>query len=116
MAFQDSDRQKLNWIVSKLKDVEQLLLAVQRTERYELMWLDDFRTEVAHNTSVTEGVVVTIHKLADKLQQVIDSGGDPVELQALVDQLKANDGAIADAIAANTPADPEAAPPVEPPA
>jgi len=114
MAFDSTDRAKLNWLVRKVQDLEQILLGIQQVERYELMWLDDFRTEIAHNTSVTQGVVETVHKLADKLQQVIDQGSDPVELQALVDQLKTNDGLIADAIAANTPADPTAAPPPEP--
>ena len=104
-----------NWVVKKLNRIEQLLLSIQRTEGYELMWLDDLKSEVANNTTVSQGAVVAINSLADKLQEVINAGADPVELQAIVDTIRANDAAVASAITARTPAAAEPAPtPVEP--
>jgi hypothetical protein len=104
-----------NWVIRKLNRLEQLLLAIQRTEGYELMWLDDLKGEVANNTTVSQGAVVAINSLADKLQSVINAGADPAELQALVDTLRANDTSVAAAITARTPVETEPTPtPVEP--
>lgn len=104
-----------NWVVKKLNRLEQLMLAIQRAEGYELMWLDDLRTSAAESKTVSQGAVISINKLADKIQELINAGGDPAELQALVDSLRADDAAIAAAIVARTPAEGEPAPtPVEP--
>ena len=49
------------------------------------------------------------------LQELINSGSDPDELQAFVDTLRANDAALSEAIKARTAAVGEPAPvPVEP--
>jgi hypothetical protein len=59
--------------------------------------------------------VVALNTLADKVQELINSGADPVELQAFVDTLRANDAAVSEAIKAGTAAVSEPAPiPVEP--
>lgn len=80
-----------------------------------MAWIDDMRSAVAANTTVTQGAVVAMNKLADKLQELINSGADPVELQAFVDTLRSDDAALAAAIAQHTPAEAEPAPtPVEP--
>lgn len=79
------------------------------------MWIDDMRDAVAGNTTVTQGGVVAINKLADKVQELINAGADPAELQSFVDTLRTNDAALAAAIAAKTPAEAEPDPvPVEP--
>jgi hypothetical protein len=68
--------------------------------------LDDLRSEVARNTAADESARILILGLADKLQQAIDAGVDPVELQQLVDTLRGStDGLVADVLA-NTPAQP----------
>ena len=84
-------------------------------ERIQLMWLDDLRVAAAESASVSQSAVVAINGLADKIQEVINNGGDPVELQALVDGLRADDAKVAAAIVARTPAAAEPPPtPVEP--
>ena len=104
-----------NWVVKKLNRIEQLLLSIQRAEGYELMWLDDLKSEVANNTTVSQGAVVAINSLADKLQEVVNAGTDPAEVQAIIDTIRINDAAVAAAITARTPAEAEPAPtPVEP--
>ena len=79
------------------------------------MWLDDLRVAAAESASVSQSAVVAINALADKIQEVINNGGDPAELQALVDSLRADDAKVAAAIVARTPAAAEPPPtPVEP--
>ena len=57
---------------------------------------------------------MAVNTLADKVQELINNGADPVELQAFVDT-RANDTAVSDAIKARTAAVSEPAPvPVEP--
>lgn len=81
----------------------------------KMAWIDDMRAELANNTSVSQGAVVAVNTLADKVQELINSGADPDELQAFVDTLRANDTSLSDAIKARTAAVSEPAPlPVEP--
>lgn len=71
--------------------------------------LEDLKTQVAANTSVTGSALVLIKGLADKLAA---AGTDPAALAALAAELKTSDEALAAAVAANT----VAAPVVQPPA
>jgi hypothetical protein len=81
----------------------------------EMAWIDEMRAELANNTSVSQSAVVAVNTLADKVQELINSGADPDELQAFVDTLRANDAALSEAIKASTAAVSEPAPvPVEP--
>ncbi len=66
--------------------------------------LDNLRAEIAKNTSVVESTRVLLADLKARLDAAIASG-DPAALQALSDQLGANDAALAAAVAENTPAD-----------
>lgn len=66
--------------------------------------LDALRAEVAKNTEVDESAKVLLARLAAKIQELINAGADPAALQALVDSLKADNQALADAVVANTPA------------
>lgn len=80
-----------------------------------MAWIDDMRTELENNTSVSQSAVVALNTLADKVQELINSGADADELQAFVDTLRDNDAAVSDAIKARTAAVSEPAPvPVEP--
>lgn len=69
--------------------------------------LTDLQAKVAANTAVTQSAVTLIQGLKAKLDDAIASG-DPAQLQALSDQLGTDDQALADAVAANTPAAPSA--------
>lgn len=81
----------------------------------QMAWIDDMRAELANNTSVSQSAVMAVNTLADKVQELINSGADAEELQAFVDTLRANDAALSDAIKARTAAVGEPAPmPVEP--
>lgn len=65
--------------------------------------LDDLQAEVHRNTDVTQSALVLIRGLKDRLDA---AGTDPVKLAALRSELAANDQALADAVAANTPQPP----------
>lgn len=65
--------------------------------------LDALTAQVAANRTVIESAVTLIRGLA---QQIQDAAGDPVKLQALVDDLQASDTALAQAVQDNTPAVP----------
>ncbi len=71
--------------------------------------LDDLKAQVIENSSVVNSAMVLIDGLAVRLQAVAN---DPAKLQALIDELKASDTALADAIAKNTVANQEASEPV----
>jgi hypothetical protein len=80
-----------------------------------MAWIDDMRAELANNTSVSQSAIMAVNALADKVQELINAGADPDELQAFVDTLRANDAAVSEAIKARTAAASEPAPvPVEP--
>lgn len=63
------------------------------------------KAQVEANTQVAESAITLIQGLAAKIEELKD---DPAALQALADQLKAEDDALAAAVAANTPAPPAA--------
>jgi len=61
--------------------------------------LADVQAAVAANTTQIGSVVELIRGFADLLQEAIDRGASPAELQALVDELRASDQALAEAAA-----------------
>ncbi len=63
--------------------------------------LDALQAEVTRNTEVEASALALIQGL---MAQIEAAGTDPVKLKAIVDQLTANDDALASAVAANTPA------------
>lgn len=71
--------------------------------------LDRLTTEVTETKSSVESVITLVDGLA---QQIRDLANDPAALNALADELDAQQARIAAAVTANTPAPPE--PPVEP--
>ena len=64
--------------------------------------LEVLKEAVASNTTVIGSAIVLLQGLKQKLDEAIASG-DPAALQALSDELGAQDQALADAIKANTP-------------
>lgn len=79
--------------------------------------LDDAVREASESSTVTDSVVAFIGRLASELNA---AKSDPVKVGQIVDSLNAQQQKIADAIAANTPAEvpppggPVDLPPVDP--
>jgi hypothetical protein len=88
---------------AQLRRIEDLLITLG--ERI-LSALDSLKTNVANNTTVIQSAIVLIQGLKQKLDDAIASG-DPAQVQALSDELGAQDAALAQAVAANTPAAPD---------
>ncbi len=65
--------------------------------------LDKISTEVTETKTIMESAKTLIEGLA---QQIRDLSDDPAALNALADDLDASSKALADAVAANTPAQP----------
>lgn len=65
--------------------------------------IDRLKASVTRNTEVVAGVVTLIEGLA---KQIRDAADDPVELNAIADQMDSSAEALAKAVADNTPAAP----------
>jgi uncharacterized coiled-coil protein SlyX len=89
----------LNARVGSLTDLS--LQSYLRLEKI-MAALDALAQQVADQKTVVDSVLALVQGLADKLVQ---AGTDEVKLQALVDELKSQDAALAAAVAANTPAE-----------
>ena len=75
-----------------------------------MSWKDELKAAIEEDTTVTQGVVDLLAKQTDQIQQLINDGADPAEMQRFVDEIRANTGAVAAAVAANTPAASEPTP------
>lgn len=71
--------------------------------------IQDITDAVAAETAVEQSIIVLLAQLAMELQAAI-AAEDSEAMQAVVDTLTTNSKAMADAIVANTPAAPVAAP------
>jgi uncharacterized phage infection (PIP) family protein YhgE len=80
-----------------------------------MSWKDDLKAAIEEDTSVTQGVVDLLAKQADQIQELINNGTDPAEMQKFVDEIRANTGMVAAAVTANTPVPPEPTPVVPQP-
>jgi hypothetical protein len=67
--------------------------------------LDDLTTEVSETKTIVASAVTLINGINDRITA---AGVDPAKLAALTSDLDASSKALADAVAANTPADPNA--------
>lgn len=63
--------------------------------------IENLRAEVERNQSVDSSAITLLNALAAKVEENIN---DPAALQALVDQVRASNDALAAAVSANTPA------------
>ncbi len=97
-----------------LKNVEKavahvaaLLDTLRRQGERIMAMLDDLQAQVAANGTVIQSVITLVQGLVVKLQAALDAN-DPAKVQAVIDQLKAQDQALAAAVAANTPTPPAA--------
>jgi hypothetical protein len=93
-----------------LTRIEHGLTALTRTlEDIMRVDLTSLKNAVAANTAVDQSAMVLLSGLTAKIQELIAASGDtidPVELQAIVDQVNTDNTALAAAVAANTPAAP----------
>ena len=80
----------LDWICKTLAQIN-------KKENTMSVELDALTAQVAADITVEEGVITLIQGLAAKIESLKN---DPVKLQALVDQLKAEDDKVAAAVAA----------------
>ena len=76
--------------------------------------IDALRQEVQETRDVTQAAVTLLQGLKQRLDEAIASG-NMGDVQALADDLDASNRALADAIAANTPADPNGGTPTPTP-
>jgi peptidoglycan hydrolase CwlO-like protein len=63
--------------------------------------LENLRAQVQNNRDVIQSAIVLINGIADRVKA---AQSDPGALQALADDLSSQDTALAQAVAANTPA------------
>jgi small-conductance mechanosensitive channel len=92
-------------------DVHKVLTIVQSMQTKENTMAVDLTaltTEVTNNTTVTASVLALVQGLVTQIQNIPPSTDPTTQaaLNALVASLTANDGQIAAAVAANTPAPP----------
>lgn len=66
-----------------------------------LVTIDDLKAKVETETTVEKSAVVLLASLAAQLRAIAT---DPAKIQALADQLDANNKELSDAVIANTPA------------
>lgn len=87
----------------RLGRIERALLFI--IERLEQMALDFTRLEqeVAQNSDVIQSVVTLLTNIADAIR---DAAGNQQKVEALATKLDTQTQALADAVAASTPADP----------
>jgi hypothetical protein len=91
-----------------------LLLDVRRTQRRQghhmANALEDLKNSVANVLTVEQSAVTLIQGLKARLDAAIESG-DPDQLKQLSAELGQSSAALSAAVLANTPADPNGAPP-----
>lgn len=74
--------------------------------------LEAITSAVESNTTVDESAIVLLNQIAGQLEAFKN---DPIEIQALADQLNGESQKLAAAVAANTPAEADTPPPVDNP-
>ena len=90
-------------VSARLDTIETLLRSVLVKEQRIMSELTDLQAQVAQNTAVEQSAIVLIQGIADRIEA---ARTDPAALQALTQELRSMDEALAAAVAANTPAAP----------
>lgn len=111
----DRIENKLNSLLRWAGRFDAYLSRVTQMENITMATLDDVVAEVTAQTSIVASVKALVAGLQTQLADAIASN-DPAKVQAVLDALKANDAALAEAVPANTPAEaaPADAPAAEP--
>jgi MarR-like DNA-binding transcriptional regulator SgrR of sgrS sRNA len=93
-----------NQMLRTLESIDRRMETVIRLERKQMAEIEDLQT-----TDLTGSVVALVNGLADQLEAAIANAQDPeaaAKVQAVVDQMRSNNQALADAVAANTEVNP----------
>jgi predicted phage tail protein len=89
-------------VLDVLTRIERKLDEVHQFERTQMADLSAVQAEISENGDVVNSAVTLLQNLS---QLVREAAGDPAAIQALADQLDAQTQALAQAVAANTPAE-----------
>ena len=110
------DKGPIKAAIVSAEEWDSLVATVNRIDRRVTMALgleirnmaaiDDLKGEVSQNTDLTGSVVSLVNGLADQLEQALQNN-DTAAVQAVVDQMRSNNQALADAVAANTQVNPQ---------
>lgn len=84
---------------AELRNSKKLDLILERLQHMSIE-LDNLTTQVRANSVAVDAAVLLINGIADRITA---AGVDPAKLQALTDELKSKDEALATAVVANTP-------------
>lgn len=94
---------QLNRIERAIAQLAAGLNVVITEEKAIMATLTDIQAAVTAEKTVEDSVVTLLQQLAAQLKAAL-AANDPAAAQAIVDQINANAKALADAVAANTPA------------
>lgn len=97
----DPPAPRADWL-TVLGHIHQELVALRQQGVSMSAELDRLTQEVAQTRTVVDSAIALLARLA---QLIRDAASDPAKLAALADDLDAQQGALADAVTANTPAD-----------
>lgn len=92
VGVHDSVRWRLGLVHHRLERIKEIIMSA----------LDDLKAEVAEQTTVEQGVVTLLDRLATELQNALNNGST-ADIQAIVTQLKNNRDAYTAAVTRNTP-------------
>lgn len=97
----------LGQVLTMQQQTQALLNQVLKQETKVMSALDDLQTQVHANTDLEQSAVSMIQGIAKQLADAVNNN-DSAALQQLASQLQTSAAALGSAIAANTPADPDA--------
>lgn len=86
------------------EDVSRLLKKILKKEEEIMATMQDLRSAVERNNSLEDSVLVMLQGISQQLKDA-QAQNDPKAIQDVIDQLDANNQKMADAVAANTPAE-----------
>ena len=101
MRYDDEEWRTWARSVSRRLDLIVNLISTERTET--MATLADLQAKVAAVADTEDAAAALISGLAQKIQDLINSGGGPDQFQALVDQLTQHTDPLAAAVVANKP-------------
>jgi uncharacterized protein YoxC len=106
----------LDTIATLLTRISAQLNMIIQQEEQQMADLSALQAEVTENGDAVGSAIALLNGLSQALKDAL-AANDPAAIQALVDQLDAQTGDLATAVAANTPgaAEPAPEPPVEEP-
>jgi uncharacterized protein YoxC len=103
IMFQRSIHRKLDTIIEKLDALSLKSSQINSREEHIMATIDDLTKDVQDNSDATQSAITLLNNLSTAINQ---AKNDPAALQALANQLQANSQALAQAVVANTPAQP----------